>query len=340
MSNKISVSCPSCKAKFELSPKGEMPAEVRLRCSSCRTIFVLRRKAKSANLANPAVSSGAAPAAAPKAPPAAARISSNGKTTVLVANDNAEFCQVLRSVIESQTDYSVVESHDGEDAWRRLMELRPAVLVSDVALPGLYGFEVAERVRGESSLKDTKIILIASIYDRTRYKRRPTQLYGADDYVEKHHIPDMLVPKINTLLLGQKTGASVPKFAPDPHIIESAAEAIETPAPTAREEEVLRGTEPTVSAAEAPTGEAHEKAQRLARIIVSDVALYNQDLLEQGIREGNVESVLEGEMAEARTLFDSRIPPEVRQNRDYLGEAFQGLFETKRAEFRGQGAQK
>ena len=45
----------------------------------------------------------------------------------------------------------------------------------------------------------TRVVLVASIYNRTGYKRRPTSLYGADDYVEQHHIPDALVGKLERL---------------------------------------------------------------------------------------------------------------------------------------------
>ena len=63
-------------------------------------------------------------------------------------------------------------------------------------------FEIGscERLRGKPSLSDTGIILIASVFQHTRYKRAPTSLYGADDYVEKHHIRDRLLEKITRLL--------------------------------------------------------------------------------------------------------------------------------------------
>jgi CheY-like chemotaxis protein len=67
-------------------------------------------------------------------------------------------------------------------------ERHPDVVLLDVALPTMYGFEICERIRNTPALSGVKTILIASIYDKTRYKREPQSLYGADDYIEKHHI--------------------------------------------------------------------------------------------------------------------------------------------------------
>ncbi len=52
------------------------------------------------------------------------------------------------------------------------------------------------------------MVLVASVYNRTGYKRRPTSLYGADDYVEQHHIPDALVGKLERLI------GAPPRLAP------------------------------------------------------------------------------------------------------------------------------
>ena len=83
-------------------------------------------------------------------------------------------------------------------------QLKPDVVLLDVALPSMYGFEVCDAVRKNPDISSVKLILIASIYDKTRYKRSPNSLYGADDYIEKHHIPDLLATMIYRLVSGQK----------------------------------------------------------------------------------------------------------------------------------------
>ena len=76
----------------------------------------------------------------------------------------------------------------------------------------------------------------------------------------------------------------------------------------------------------------HEKAKRLARLIVSDIVLYNQAAVEDGIRNGNFFEVMSHDIQEARNLYASRVPEEIRQETNYLDEAFNNLIEQKKRE--------
>lgn len=58
-------------------------------------------------------------------------------------------------------------------------------------------------------------------------------------------------------------------------------------------------------------------AFRLARAIISDIALYNQDKVKEGIKNDNIFDVLEEELQEGREHFHSRVSPEL-QERDHL----------------------
>ena len=87
---------------------------------------------------------------------------------------------------------------------------------------------------------------------------------------------------------------------------------------------------PTPAVAAADEDPEHKNAKRLARIIASDIALYNQELMEEGIRKGNLLDLLKKDIEEGKELYVARIPEHVRQNTNYLKEAFQNLIETKK----------
>jgi hypothetical protein len=80
--------------------------------------------------------------------------------------------------------------------------------------------------------------------------------------------------------------------------------------------------------------EVESKARRLARIIVSDIVLYNQAKVEQGVREGNFYSLLADDIREGERLYQQRVAPEVREKTSFLKDAFEDLFAKKRAEMR------
>lgn len=81
----------------------------------------------------------------------------------------------------------------------------------------------------------------------------------------------------------------------------------------------------------APVDAANAKAKRLARLIVSEIALYNRKLLEEAVRNDAFNQLLEHDIKEARKLYARRVPEEIRNSTSHLDEAFMELIaKTKR----------
>jgi CheY-like chemotaxis protein len=235
---------------------------------------------------------------------------------VLVAHESESIREVIRRLLDG-AGYGVSTVADGRAALAALA-LPPDALVLDVALPEVHAYAVVEEVRRLAP--GCGIVLVASVYNRTGYKRRPTSLYGADDYVEQHHIPDALVNKLQKLI-GPPPRA--PRLAPArPHeetlegqiIRDAGQERLGTPSP------------PT-----APTPQAVQRAERLAWLIVADIALYNGDAIDQADHAEALESRLRVDLDEGRLLFDLRVPEEVRRTRDFVGEALEQIRAQRRA---------
>ncbi len=77
--------------------------------------------------------------------------------------------------------------------------------------------------------------------------------------------------------------------------------------------------------------EARSKAERLARIIISDVVLYNEERFKTAIAQGNVREVMESEMAEGRSMFKQRVDAAVREEKDYLMEELLRVAEQRQS---------
>jgi hypothetical protein len=65
----------------------------------------------------------------------------------------------------------------------------------------------------------------------------------------------------------------------------------------------------------------HERARRLARLIVGDIVLYNQEKIVDGIRNDTLFQVLESELAEGRRYYDKNVDPDVAAQMDYFNQA-------------------
>jgi hypothetical protein len=72
------------------------------------------------------------------------------------------------------------------------------------------------------------------------------------------------------------------------------------------------------------------KAERLARIVVSDIILYNQEKFDAAVLSGDVEAAMDAELAEGRALFAQRIDARVRESRDFLAEELQRMARMRR----------
>jgi len=356
------IVCPNCKKRFDVAVSSSDEPK-KLRCSACKAVFRLVRKAERQP--------------APK-----------GALKVVVANESAAFCKAVEKVLSSEP-FELYLCTDGKQALETVQRVRPEVLLLDVALPTMFGFEVCDRVRQDPALTMVKIVLIASIYDKTRYKRSPNSLYGADDYIEKHHIPDSLVSMIYRLTSGDlppvvrpsdselaaqeetrseirqcevnetsmpqaeapaavEAPASAPLAAP-PAPVTAAVEA--APAAPAAEEAApavpitpitpiapiapiapITPEAPIAPIAPAELPEEQVKARRLARIIVSDIVLYNQAKVEQGVREGSFYELLADDIREGEYLYQQRVSQQVRDTTSFLKDAFEELVAKKRAE--------
>lgn len=301
------VKCPSCDARFRLDREKLAGKRVTLRCARCRTPFTVEL-------------------------PRSKAVADRQKVRVMIAHSDVELCETIRTIVE-RAGYEGILGHNGEDVLSSMDALQPRVAVVDVALQGLYAFEVVDTVRRRPGLENVKIILLSSVYNKAAYKRSPNSLYGADDYIEKHHIPDDLVMKINRLLVdaAPATGPS------DREEVETAGGQLSRAEKSTQSLDFIHSVNETIQTAEEKEVSANEtpereRAERLARIIVSDISLYYQERVDEGILEGNWSDLLATEIREARRLFSERFPSPEIQNSRILEAAFLDLLEKRRRE--------
>lgn len=303
------VNCPSCAAKFRLDREKLAGKRVTLRCARCRSPFMVEL-------------------------PLAGRPPQNKRTRVMIAHSDRDLCSTIRALVDA-AGFECILGHNGADVLAAMDAAPPQVAIVDVALQGLYAFEVVDKIRRRPGLEKVRIILLSSVYNKAAYKRLPSSLYGADDYIEKHHIPDDLVLKINRLLVdaapvagpagkGEAVAAGH-QLSP----AESAAQSLDFI--NSVNQKILSAEDQEVSGAGVPE---QDRARRLARIIVSDISLYYQDRIDEGILKGNWSELLAVEIREARRLFKERFPSAEIQNSKFLEAAFIDLLEKRRHELK------
>ena len=136
---------------------------------------------------------------------------------ILVVDDEEQILRALRRALDAR-GYDVVTAPDGEEALAEVERSMPDLVVLDLNLPGISGFEVCRRLRGWSQVP----ILILSVREDEAGKVRALDL-GADDYLTKPFGVEELLARVRALLRRTRPeGSAPPRFEIDGIVIDLA----------------------------------------------------------------------------------------------------------------------
>lgn len=134
------------------------------------------------------------------APPAADRI--------LVVDDEPEIVALVAYHL-AKAGYRVATAASGPDALEVARRERPSLIVLDLMLPGMSGFDVLEQLRTDDSTRDVAVLML------TARREEPDRIrglsLGADDYLTKPFSPAELVLRVGAIL--RRTGSATPVSA-------------------------------------------------------------------------------------------------------------------------------
>jgi CheY-like chemotaxis protein len=138
---------------------------------------------------------------------------------------------------------------------------------------------------------------------------------------------DPALQKVRVALTGALFRAN--RFRKDPATLYGADDYIEEQIPARELAARLESLLGSKNEAAPPEDEA---AQRLARLILSDIVIANPSLVDQGIRNNNFFDVLKKQIDDGRTYYESHVSMRIRQYSEYYTETFQDFVELKREE--------
>lgn len=117
--------------------------------------------------------------------------------TILVADDEEDVRELVTYRL-TRSGYEVIEAQDGQEAFELATERAPDLMVLDVMMPRVDGYELTRRVRAEDSLRSVPVILLTARSQETDVSRGFE--VGADDYLRKPFNPDELVARVRAVL--------------------------------------------------------------------------------------------------------------------------------------------
>lgn len=120
---------------------------------------------------------------------------------MLIVDDDRNLRKLLVATF-SYGKYEIHEACNGADAVRLASQLRPAVILLDVMLPGeLDGLEACRQIKAQPVLKGTTVILLTALGQQN--DRRQGELAGADAYIVKPFSPLRLIELVESLQGGR-----------------------------------------------------------------------------------------------------------------------------------------
>lgn len=121
---------------------------------------------------------------------------------ILLADDDRQMLQMLREHFADQ-DCNLLESNDGAETLEKVLVYRPNLVLLDVMMPKLNGWEVCKYIRSKDQLENVGVIMLTGIGETSNELTSP--LFGADDYIDKPFDFDELEFKIRKVI-SQKSG--------------------------------------------------------------------------------------------------------------------------------------
>jgi DNA-binding NarL/FixJ family response regulator len=118
------------------------------------------------------------------------------RVTILIVDDHTQLRVLMREIVAEVSDLHVVgEAADGEEAIRLVQALRPAIVLLDLAIPGVSGLEVLQWMKVEHP--ETKVIIV-TVHTEDAY-RQAAEAGGANAFLLKKTLVTDLLPAIQRL---------------------------------------------------------------------------------------------------------------------------------------------
>ena len=216
----------------------------------------------------------------------------NDGKKVLIAHHSWKTSELTAEAL-FESGFHPLRAEHGEHAVQILDSHKPGALVLDVGLERILSFQLIDQIRQDPSLQTIKIVLISSVFNKTAYKSQPSSLYGADDYVEHHHILDKLPHKLR-FLLGENQEDVKQKVVSNP-------------------------------ISETDDISVNRQLMDMARRVVSDIALYHQSEIDQILEDDQID-ILSPALAEGRRILASQVGKTSLTTSDPVLEAFKELI--------------
>ncbi len=117
---------------------------------------------------------------------------------LLIVEDNIVILTMQKQIFEME-GYDITTAQEGMDALKKVHQERPDIVLLDVNIPGMNGFELCRQIKEDPVLSDIIIVMISAVYYSDEDAKKGMAM-GADAYFTKPYENEVLQSKIKELL--------------------------------------------------------------------------------------------------------------------------------------------
>ena len=101
------------------------------------------------------------------------------RTRILVVDDDPIIVEtIVQALEEDENDYELISASDGFEAGLQVNHFKPHLIILDIMMPDIKGYDVCRKIKSSEETKDTKIIVLSAYLDEEKFSRMKE--YGAD----------------------------------------------------------------------------------------------------------------------------------------------------------------
>lgn len=124
--------------------------------------------------------------------------------TVLLVDDNAQNLELLEVYMEDLPEVRVVTARNGLEAMTMVAEESPELILLDIMMPKMSGFEVCKRIKSDPKTRDIIVVMVTALNETSDIERAAE--CGTDDYISKPIERKAFVGLVRNLLTAKARG--------------------------------------------------------------------------------------------------------------------------------------
>jgi len=123
----------------------------------------------------------------------------SGRIKILVVDDDPIIVEsIVQALEEDEYDYEVISAADGFEAGIQVSHFKPDLLILDIMMPDIKGFDVCQKIKSSPETRDTKIVVLSAYLDEEKFQQMKE--YGADACYSKPLPLPQLKEEVSRLL--------------------------------------------------------------------------------------------------------------------------------------------